>query len=66
MTKHEAVVISAFTGISMCEFSAIHEYIGKVLGRPVWTHELVYDEVWTEIKEASEEDFLAICANLTD
>ena len=66
MTKHEAVVISAYTGITLCEFSAIHEYIEKVLKRPVFTHELSQNRIMDEIQEKSRPDFLAICANLTD
>ena len=40
MTLHEKVVLSAYTGILMCDFSEVHKYIEKLLGRPVWTHEL--------------------------
>ena len=61
MNHHERVVVSAYTGILMCNFSDVHEYIEKVLGRPVWTHELAQEEVWNKIKEASKRDFLALC-----
>lgn len=63
MTKHEKIVVSAYTGILMCDFSALHEYIEKKLGRPVWTHELSSEHLIAEIKEKSKEDFLAICQN---
>lgn len=40
MTLHEKVVLSAYTGILMCDMSEVHKYIEKLLGRSVWTHEL--------------------------
>ena len=35
MTKQEKVIVSAYTGVLMCDFSDMHEYIEKVMGRPV-------------------------------
>ena len=61
MTKHEKIVVSAYTGVLMCDFDDLHKYIQEKLGRPVWTHELAAESVWAEIKEKSKEDFLAIC-----
>ena len=45
MTKHEAIVVSAYTGFLMCDFGDVHEYIEKKLGRPIWTHEFALDLV---------------------
>lgn len=61
LTKEQAAIISAYTGITCCEFGIVHEYIEKVLGRPVWTHELADKALLEKIKEASKQDFLAIC-----
>lgn len=33
-------VLSAYTGILLCEFGDMHEYIQHVFGRTVWTHEM--------------------------
>lgn len=55
------VIVSAYTGILMCDFSDVHEYIEKILKRPVWTHQLADKKIWDEIKEASKSDFIAIC-----
>lgn len=33
-------VLSAYTGVLLCEFCDMHEYIQHVFGRPVWTHEM--------------------------
>lgn len=61
MTKYEATVISAYTGIAMTNFANIHEYAEKKLGRPIFTHEFASEHLWKELKEKCKEDFLAIC-----
>jgi len=61
MTNREKVIISAYTGVLMCNFGDMHEYIEKILGRPVWTHELADEKIRNEIKEASKPDFIALC-----
>ena len=35
MTLHEKVILSAYTGILMCNMSEVHKYIEKLLSRPV-------------------------------
>lgn len=40
MTIAEKIVVSAYTGYLMCDFDLMHQYIEKVMGRPVWTHEM--------------------------
>lgn len=61
LTKRQAAIIGAYTGILAGPFSDLHEYIEEILSRPVWTHELGSDEVIAEIKEKAKEDFLDIC-----
>ena len=61
MTKREKQVVSAYTGVLMCDFSDFHGYVEEILGRPVWTHEMALDEVEKEIKEKSKKEFLSIC-----
>ncbi len=63
MNKMEQVIISAYTGILMCDFQYVHEYIEQKLGRPVFTHELAEKSVWEEIKETTRDDFLKLCSN---
>lgn len=60
MTKREASIISAYTGILIGKFEDMHEYIEEKLGRPVFTHELAKKNVVEEIKEKSKKDFLKI------
>ena len=60
MTKQEAAIVSAYTGIMLGKFSDMHEYIEKLLGRSVWTHELGNKEIYEKIKELARNDFIKI------
>lgn len=63
MTKREGAVISAYTMILMFkDFSPVHEYIEEIIGRPVFTHEILSLE--TEIKEKSKAEFERIINNI--
>lgn len=61
LTKEQATIISAFTGILCCEsFGDVHEYIEKIAGRPVYTHEMGNTPFMAEIKEKIRPDFMKI------
>lgn len=45
----------------MCSFDDVHEYIERVLGRPVFTHELAAIHIQEEIREKVKADFLELC-----
>ena len=38
MTKHELLVMSAYTSYLFCEADELHKFIEETLGRPVLTH----------------------------
>lgn len=61
LTKEQAAIVGAFTGICCGPFGDVHELVEKKLGRPVWTHEFADKGLWAEIKEAMRDDFTAIC-----
>lgn len=63
MTNREKIIISAYTGLLVCDFSDLHEYIEKTLERPVSTCELTDEQVWNEIKEALKDEYEAISRN---
>lgn len=63
MTYHEKIVVSAYTGYLMCDFSDMHEYIEKKLGRPVWTHEMANEDIQEAIRNAVHPDFIALCGH---
>lgn len=67
MTKHECAVIMAFTGVAMLkgnDLNIFYEYVAKILGRPVYTHEMAM--LSEEIKEAARNDFVQLCRNASD
>ena len=66
MTREESAIISAFTGILAGPFNALHEYVEKIMGRPVFTHELGSAEVTAQIKEKSRADFIALAESVPD
>lgn len=64
MTKHEAAVIGAFTGVLCGDFGDLHEYIEKVMDRPVFTHEMGDKEFMDKVKDKTKPDFIAICEEI--
>lgn len=66
MTKREAAIIGAFTGILIGDFSDMHGYIEEIMGRAVFTHEMGNKEIAQEIKNKSKTDLLNICSNITE
>lgn len=63
MTYHEKIVVSAYTGYLMCDFSDMHEYIEKKLGRTVWAHEMADKDIQEAIRNAVRPDFIALCGH---
>jgi hypothetical protein len=60
ITRAQAAILGAYTGILCGPFEDMHEYIEQIMGRPVFTHELASDTLCEEIKEKAKQDFLAI------
>ena len=60
LTKEQAAVLSAFTGVMMGPFHEFHEYVEGIMGRPVYTHEFASDEMSKAIKSAAWDDFMEI------
>tara|TARA_R110000868_G_scaffold162439_1_gene393687 strand:+ start:27193 stop:27384 length:192 start_codon:yes stop_codon:yes gene_type:complete len=63
MTKNEAAIVGAYTGILIGSFSDMHKYVEKIMGRPVFTHELPL--LADEIQKKSSDDFLQIANNIS-
>lgn len=62
LTREQAAIIGAFTGITCGPISDLHEKIEQLMGHPVWTHELASPELWKLIKERAKQEFIALCA----
>lgn len=63
MSNEERVIVSAYTGVLMCNFADVHKYIEQKLGRPVFSHEMAFETVQFEIREKTRADFLALCGD---
>lgn len=61
LTKQQAAIIGAYTGILCGKFSDMHEYIEKKMNRPVFTHEMGNKETYELIQQSVKSDFLDIC-----
>ena len=67
MTQREKAIVMAYTGTVMLSGDGLYEfyaYIAEKLGRPVYTHELL--SLFEEIKDASKDDFIALCEAVED
>ena len=61
MTTKERVIVSAYTGIRMCDMDLIEAYVQEKLGRPALSNEWG-DQRFHEIVQAMvAEDFLMLC-----
>lgn len=66
MTNKEKLIVSAYTGILMVEWSEFHKFIEKLLGRPILTHEFDNEELIEEILANVKDDFMRLCENEED
>lgn len=60
LSRDQAAVIGAYTGILCGPFSDLQAYAEKVMGRPVWTHEM--PGIADELKDRARNDFVAMPA----
>ena len=60
LTKEQAVIVSGYTGVLICQFSDLHYDIEQRLGRPVWTHELGDERFMENLQTLYRPDFLAL------
>lgn len=66
LTLREKQIISAYTGILMCDYPDFQKYVEELLGGPVFTHQLADKGILELIKERSREDFLKLCEETDD
>lgn len=65
LTKEQAIIISGYTGVLICNFADLHEDVEKRMGRPVWTHEFG-DESFTEkVEDLYRDDFIDLAPEET-
>jgi hypothetical protein len=61
LTKEQAAIIGAFTGVACGPFSDVQELVDQRLGIKTLTHEFADEKLWEEIRAAVRNDFIAIC-----
>jgi hypothetical protein len=62
LTRRQAAIIGAFTGVSCGPFGDIHGYIDSFPQfKGIMTHNFASEKTWEEIKAAVKPDFLALC-----
>lgn len=61
LTKEQAAIIGVYTGVLCGDFADAQEYIEKLMGRPVWTHEMGSKAFAAELTNLARSDFLSIC-----
>ena len=64
LTKEQAIIISGYTEILICDFADLQEDVEKRLGRPVLTHEFADGEFWSEVKAMYRDDFINLAPEL--
>jgi hypothetical protein len=62
LTLEQAIIISAYTGVTACAFKDMHVDVERRLKRSVWMHEFASKDFLDKIKDLYRDDFLAICA----
>ena len=60
LTTEQAIVVSAYTGVLICDFSDLQKAVEKKLGRQVWTHEFTSSKLTTQVEAVFRDDFLAL------
>lgn len=66
MTLQERVIVEVYTGYVMTlgeERAEVNKYMEKIMGRPVFTHELANKKVQEELRNKAFPDFKALCIN---
>lgn len=67
MTRSEALLLSAYTGYLLVpDFSELHEFYEKMLGRPIFIHEFVDEKIVEEIREKLKPEIMSMIDNLSE
>lgn len=64
LTLEQAIILTGYTGVTCCDFSAFHADVERRLGHPVWTHQ--FPALRDEIRTAYKADFMALAPRQPD
>ncbi len=62
LTREQAAIIGAYTGIACGDFGDVHRVVEQALGHPVWTHQMADKKLWEDVREKIKPQFVALCA----
>lgn len=66
MTRNEALLLSAYTGYLLVpDFSELHEFCERTLGRPIYTYEFADGKVIEEIREKLKPEIMNIIEHIS-
>ncbi|CAB4174338.1 hypothetical protein UFOVP1138_77 [uncultured Caudovirales phage] len=60
MTKREAAIVTAHTGMLVGKFEDFHAYVAEIMERPVYMHEMGIRDIAGKIKSLAQEDFIEL------
>lgn len=62
MTREEALMLSAYTGVLLVpDFEDVHRYCEELMGFPILTHEFAGERLQSEIREKLRPRIQALC-----
>lgn len=50
MTKQEKLIVSAYTGVLLCDYPDFHEYAEQILERKIPIQDFSVPDVWDELR----------------
>ncbi len=62
LTKRQAAIIGAYTGVTCGSFADIQQYADELMGEPTWTHQFGNKIFAEKLRELAKPDFLALCS----
>jgi indole-3-glycerol phosphate synthase len=60
LTKQQAAIVSAYTGLLVGNFSDMHKYAEAKFNRPILTHEFASEVLGLELKRLTKADFILL------
>ena len=61
LTKEQATILSAYTGVLCGSWSDMQAYAESLLGRPIMSHEFASKHILSELRLRSYDDFVKLC-----
>lgn len=58
MTKREAAIVTAYTDMLIGKIDEVYEYLGELVGRPIYTHEIPW--AMDKYRDKIKQDFISL------